>query len=99
MQLEKETKIMVTNKNGVQETKKSNQQQRQGGMTSSVGSTNANSPEIQEAKQLNQQSRQGSMASSASGTASFSSAISGEMSNGVEEAKQLNEQSRRNQGK
>ncbi|GFZ31066.1 hypothetical protein CSC2_15920 [Clostridium zeae] len=65
---------MIVNKNGVQETKKANQQSKQGqnGLTNSAYSTNTNSPGSQAGKQLTApQSIPGNVVSLDSKTPSF----------------------------
>jgi|GEM_PF-4591180 len=87
---------MPNNDKSLEETKKLNQQSRQGNMTSSTSSTDYNSPDTQEARQLNSQAKSGSTMSSA---ASNSANLTSSTSSNLQETKNLNEKSRQNKGK
>lgn len=86
---------MTNNDKSLEETKKLNQQSRQGNITSSTSTTGYNSQGAEEARQLNSQAASGNnMASSMSSSANLTNSTSD-----LEETKKLNEESRRNKGK
>lgn len=80
----------------LEEAKKLNQKSRQGNMTSSISSTDYNSPSTQEARQLNSQAGSGSAMSSA---ATNSANLTSSTSSNLQETKDLNAKSRQNKGK
>lgn len=88
--------FLMDNNQSLEETKRLNQQSKQGNMSAGNMTSGANDPALEEARQLNQQSRQSSTSGSSMSSNAGAGMTSGVGNSDLEEAKQLNQQSRQN---